>query len=331
MTMKARQAGMTLLELLLAAALGLLLTLAIVQLHATTQRGFQLQNAQLAMQDQARFALGQLSRSIHAAGFMAGADPQALQWLPAELGAPSAAPCSHAWLADLRWPLRGYPGGPISPLPGCTLAGYLADSDILVLRGADAQGHPGTGYLPSAAVAALDDDSLVFRSLPDAAGIVYSAREHHQAVARLGGIDDAGGALSWRYQAEVYHVAMPSGGGHHGAVLYLRALRHGSIAQPLIDGVELLRIYYLVDTDDDAQPDRWLRADQLEAWQPDGAGWARVRLLRIVLLLRSDAVANRADTRQYRLPDGSLYQPPAAVRHHPRQLYVHDVRLRNRS
>lgn len=324
------QAGLSLIELLVATSLAMFIALAASQAFIAAQRADQLVNAQLAMQDQARFALDQLARAIRAAGFIAGSRRDALHWQPPWLDDPNAPPCTPAWFANLRRPVHGHDGGPNTPLPGCTLGGYLAGSDVLVLRGADANGRAGTGYLPAAEAAALGDDTLLFRGLPDGPGVLFQAHRHAEAAALLGHAGDAEGALTWRYRAEVFHAATPSGSGNTGAVLYLRALRHGSIAQPLIDGVEQLRFFYGVDTDGDGQVDQWLRAGQLDAASgPGGDAWARVRALRIALLLHADVVTPRADTRALRLPDGSLHEPPPALRDRPRQLYVHDVALRN--
>ena len=73
------QKGFSIVELMIALALGSLITLAAVQLFSTNQRTFQLQQGLTDVQEQGRFALDYISRDLRMMGFrnpdVASADP----------------------------------------------------------------------------------------------------------------------------------------------------------------------------------------------------------------------------------------------------------------
>ncbi len=74
-----KQRGFSLVELMIALALGTLITLAAVQLFSTNQRTFQLQQGLTDVQEQGRFALDYISRDLRVMGLrdptVAGPDP----------------------------------------------------------------------------------------------------------------------------------------------------------------------------------------------------------------------------------------------------------------
>src|SRR5689334_12994230 len=67
--MRANQNGMSLIEVMLAQALGLFLIFGLIQIYLTVQKTFHLQQAIVSLQENGRFAAHFLSESIRMAGF----------------------------------------------------------------------------------------------------------------------------------------------------------------------------------------------------------------------------------------------------------------------
>ena len=256
----AKQAGLTLLELLVAMTLGLLIVLAAAAALLVSRQGFFAVDAASQLRDNARYAQSIVQRVGVQAGFkninmLVPPPPEdpANPFEPSVFGINNAKrSTSTAWDAGSTW--------------GTSDAGK--NSDILVLRA-----HVST---TTGEVGSPSDGSMI-----DCLG------EAPPVTSELDG-----GFFN------ILHVQASSAG--EPALMCTRAAAGGGFeAQPLVQGVESFQVLYGVDNvvpntaptgASDSVPDRYLRADQLTVTGNDAAtyaNWRRVRSLRIGMVLRS--------------------------------------------
>ena len=256
----AKQAGLTLLELLVAMTLGLLIVLAAAAALQVSRQGFFAVDAASQLRDNARYAQSIVQRVGVQAGFkninmLVPPPPEdpANPFEPSVFGINNAKrSTSTAWDAGSTW--------------GTSDAGK--NSDILVLRA-----HVST---TTGEVGSPSDGSMI-----DCLG------EAPPVTSELDG-----GFFN------ILHVQASSAG--EPALMCTRAAAGGGFeAQPLVQGVESFQVLYGVDNvvpntaptgATDSVPDRYLRADQLTVTGNDAAtyaNWRRVRSLRIGMVLRS--------------------------------------------
>lgn len=258
--LSATQAGLTLIELLVAMTLGLLIVLAAAAALLVSRQGFFAVDAASQLRDNARYAQAIVQRVGVQAGFKnidmlvppPSEDP-ANPFEPSVFGINNAKrSTSTAWDAGTNW--------------GTNDAGK--NSDILVLR-AHVSTRTGVTGSPS--------DGTMINCLGETPPVTSN-------------ID--GGFLN------ILHV-QTSSDGEPSLMCTREAAGGGFEAQPLVQGVESFQVLYGVDNvvpntaptgTTDSVPDRYLRADQLTVagnTPATYANWRRVRSLRIGMVLRS--------------------------------------------
>lgn len=273
----ARQQGLTLVELMVAMAISLLITLAAVAALIVSRQGFSALDASSELRDNGRFAADLLQRLGGQTGYLSakyvieeaglfgrpvkvsGEDPE-----PSVMGVNNAKRIAGT---DFDW--------------GKSATSDFGSSDLLVFR-----------FLPS--VEFLDGSGN------PQSGMINCAGEFIDYIPT----DKNDRAISVLYVAKGTNDPEPA--------LYCARGRADSVAagQPLIHGVENFQVLYgvdrvtpnaaptvvpvtpelpSVDAKDDAVPDRYLRADQMTvSGDPVGtyANWRRVRSIRIGMVLR---------------------------------------------
>ena len=327
-----RMTGFSLIELMVAIALGLLLMLVMTRLMAQQssaraeieRSGRQIENG--------RYAVNLLREDIQLAGYYGqvggvSATPASLPD-PCETG---ATPEGIDDIADaLAMPIQGYdsPASLPAALAAClNAANHIDGTDILMIRRSDAEDD---GLLPAATVA----------------GHVYLQTTPADLMVGLGG----SGALSTfnlmrkdavtpaelrRYVARIYFVSpcnVPSTGdtcdaaadnGRPIPTLKRLDLGAGSFTvTPLVEGVENLQFEYGIDASGDGSPDSYSTA-------PDLAQWPNVVAVRIGLLSRAtEPSPGHVDDRRYEIGDVTIDAPGDAYK---RQAYSVAVRAVNPS
>jgi type IV pilus assembly protein PilW len=315
-----RQQGLSLVELMVALTLGLLLVAGVTRLFLSARQGYRIQESHARQQDNARFVMEILSREIRHADFWGGASPDGLTVL-SSLGTATA--CSEAWMADVAFPLRAYAGDAASPLGGCTVTDYVANSDVLVVRYADPNAFYTNAELNGPPADVTDNGRLLVRASVGASGSIYLIDDLAAARAAQPG-DESDGVVNYKYVANVLFVRANN---QSQPTLYQRSLDSSGVSnsQQLAEGVEMLRYSFGIDQDGDLAVDRYIgTADMLES------DWPRVLTVRVGLLMRGDALDEFSDDRSYTFPDGYTYTPASNARRYQRRLYVQDLQVRNR-
>ena len=280
-TPRARQAGLTLVELLVALTVGLLVTIVALSTLILSRSGYNAVDSTSQLVDRERFVVDALSRVISQAGFQDYSNSAGLMTraIAKKIGG-DPEPDLFAWdnafytqLSDLQISATTNIVDGNRP----TKCGTINDtsckngSDVLAVRfqGSGTAGAPDGSILNCMGNA---EPGIITGDLDErAANILYVARDSNTGEPSL--------YCSYYKSATGAWVA----------------------GQPLIEGVESMQLLFGTDNvvpataptfvaaDQDTVADRWLRADQLKVAGDSAAtkeNWRRVRAVRVGLLLR---------------------------------------------
>lgn len=283
---KPRSRGLTLIELLVAMAVGLVVVLAAVTTLTIARRGFTTVDAASQLRDSGRFAADIIQRIAVQAGyrdviFAAKQLPGAKT--PTASDPPPAVSGFNNALIDATNPLTA------SVARTSTVVGY--GSDILVLRYQASQLH--TMYDGADAAMKTASDQTMIDCAGNPVTTVPDPDVLSSAAVRM---------------ASIFHVAVRNGEPTLMCTYQDPATPGAFLTAPLVQGVEQFQVLYGVDgvTPGAAPlstapaavlPTRYLRADQITVAGDalgTAANWERVRAIRIGLVLRS--AANSAQT-----------------------------------
>lgn len=153
-----------------------------------------------------------------------------------------------------------------------------------------------------------------------------------------GQIIDSGDAIpaindsrAWEYQHHVYYVSNDTVGDGVVPVLNLRSLANTMNAQPMIDGVERIRIQYGIDSAADGQldgvVDAFIPADQMTQALWDNESSSRIVAAKIFVLVRDiNPDLKYTNTLSYQLGDLTIN---ATNDNYRRMLFSSTVTLHN--
>lgn len=339
---RARHAGFSIVELLVATALGMLvmgvLTTAFVgssqARRATDQASQQVENGRYAMQ--------LLGEDLQLAGYYSEFDPRGLA-SPATKPDPCATDIATLKTA-LPLPVQGYddPTAPTIALLSC-VSDVRPGTDILVLRRASTcvagttgctAFSSGTAYLQASLCASATElDSASPSDYYDLAATVAGLTKHKK--------DCVTAADYHRYVTRIYFVANNDNPGDGIPTLKRAELGAGSFSiVPLVEGIENLQLEYGLDTSatHDGSPDVFTaNPDTYTGAGAAGAvgNWRNVVATRVNVLARNTATTpGYSDTKVYTLgfnADGSpnTFTPSGSGLPYKRHAYTAEVRLTN--
>lgn len=318
-----RPYGISLLELMIAMALGLVVVLGVTTVFLSSRQGYRMQESTGRLQENARFAMDVLSREIRHADFWGGTTPSAIRKHSSLENV--GAPCTETWMADVLRPMQAWAGAATSPLAQCTVQNYVPNTDVVVVRFADP-----AYYLRTAELATTDgtNGNLFLRARVGRNGYLFPLAQRETAVSSNEPVglpgDESSGVLTYRLGGRVLFVRSNAQG---RPAIYVRQPDSGGVSNSieLVEGVEMMRLQFGIDEDGDAVVNRYIStADMLDT------DWDRTLIVRAALIVRGDALNDFSDNATYTLPDGFEYTPAQADRRFLRRLFVQDIQLRNR-
>lgn len=309
-----RQAGLTLVELMISLAIGVFLlggiAAAYIAMRTTTAETVALSE----VQQNGRMAISLLTADIQQAGFRG--------MLP-EFSDSTTAPVPFA--GDCSWGLNGgsFPQAALGNFPtiwgrtlplggaamGC-IANAVAESDVIQIK---------RGAGPAVVPAGIQ------------AGRYYLETNATQGNIFPGTVAAAGFTLGeiWPYLHHVYFVTSEVFDGQAIPVLARMELRNNGgptmVQTMMLDGIERIRFYYGVDLNDDNVIDSYLAANDMPAvlWQAD----TKVLAVKVFVLARATRPDNNfQDNNSYDLGDGVAFVPDDNFR---RMLFSTTVNLTN--
>lgn len=296
------QRGFSLVEIMVAMVLGIVILLAVSEIFVSNSRtrgeiektGRQIENG--------IYALRMMEDELANAGYWGEAGAQSVS-----ASLPPLCPTTAAELTDaMGYPVQG------AATSGTDCENSKAGSDFIALRRAStcAAGTTGCALFSSGnfhiQVSACKDVSAGSVLLKSAlADLTFTQRNCSTA------------APIYRLFSRVYYV-------NDNDVLVRAELAGGnySTVTPLVDGIEIMRFEYGLDTDGDGQIDTFTVS-------PTTGQWSDVVAVKLSVIARNpEPTTGYADPRTYTLA-GEEYEVPAALRGFKRQLYSTTVHLRN--
>ncbi|WP_198670264.1 PilW family protein [Dyella sp. C9] len=291
-----RQAGMSLIELMVSMVLGLIVVGGLVQVLIANRRAYQIQQGNNFLQQNLRFASDRLGWSLRMADFWGGMEAQEVQGV---LGSGSGASgCNTAWVlagkpAAGSGAVFGYDGRASFPIAGCVAnADYVAGSDVLVVRYADTD-----------ACDVADGATTVLTNTcsPSSHYLVTTVGQQAQlfqgkSIPALGGSTRR---YVYPYRVEMYYLqpcadrgngckASSDDGQPQPTLMRMRLTENeGMVREPLVDGIEQMQLEYGLSP---ANPASAQEANQVVDYRSASAmqatDWPRVLAVRINLVAR---------------------------------------------
>lgn len=307
-----RDSGLTLIELLVALVMGLVLLAGVITIFLASKESYRLQEGLARLQENARFAIGQLNRDLQLAGFSGCATRvvRAPTLVPTITDLAGNILPATSKFVDYGQPVDGLVGGDATiatQFAGlATTLRPVGTNDVLFVRLAAGredriQGQAdacsplavsGQNAYPARAVVVISDCEGAY-----VAQLRPTSTPTSLAVGCLGRSFPEG-----QRRAEVqevrnlaYYVA--------GSPTQSRALwRWDGInaAEETVGDLSQMWAHFGADTDDDGAADTYLDANGVAALDADRqAAWGKVRTVRLVLILESaDTVIDGAAQRQ---------------------------------
>ena len=344
-----RQAGLSIIELMVAITISMFLLVGLVSVFATSNQTYMDLGRASQQIENGRFATQLLVDDISHAGFYGRYSQTPV--LPGALPDPCVSNNMAQLLSAIALPLQGYNTHPGAPVTTCLpVANYLAGTDILVVRRADSTMAAG--------------DTVTFTAIPNgtltASGIYIQANADPTAspiIAPATGTKAGDEALFTlvnrtpvppnlapihRYHVHIYFIApcsVPAGGGSvctgsaddNGSPIptlkriELTANNTMSVVS-LVEGIENLQVDYGIDTDKDGVP------DTTYVTAPTLADWPNVVAVRINVLSRQIEPSNGyVDSKTYDMGVAApAYAPPAPpALQYKRHVYNSVIRIVN--
>ena len=316
-----KQAGLSLVEVMVAMGIGLVLMTGFIQFFIASKQSNEVLGGLNGMQENGRYAVRVITDSLHAADHWGGVAGGDVTGAPAVTGI--GATCNAAWILNTAVGIQGFDGGAGTPLPGCTASGYQINTDVFVVR------HAGGSYFSGAIANGSGTDIWVNTNVGMSASLSTGA-----AVNVL----DVNGLYHYPYNIGVYYIrpcnvmagaacaASDDGGSPIPTLVRLSLQGNQLVEQTLVSGVEQMQIEYGVDTDADTNANFYASAAVITAAQ-----WAQVVSARFSLVIRSDQRGKLIDDNNYTLAGGFVHTPAANEQRFARKVFTRLVQIRNRS
>ena len=319
--------GWTLVELLIAMALSLLIIAGVGQIYLAAKRSYDIQNSIAKIQDVGRYTTEVLTEDIRRAGYWGLLNINKAASLPGSVTPDNSCVAGNTnWGSMAQERIFGLDDlSNVNPPPGsysCINSSWF-QGDVLAIR----YGDPST-------TTPYTNNGLYIRTTSFTGSI---------ALGPAGGPPPTPPpSFDYALVARVYYVRNNAVTAHCGstsiAVPELTRKELGSNgfpsnAQGLVTGVEWLEFQYGVDTNNDGSVNRYLDADNVDAWNSGGTlgqNWDAVRSVRFWVLVRNDCPdATYTDTNTYNMGNNS-FTPSVEESHFRRSLYTSTVSIRSR-
>jgi len=336
-----RQRGFTVVEIMVAMAIGLVVSAVVVTMFAASSRSYRVTDAMGDLQEAGRIAISSLQRDVHLVGFR-GCNSNNVRG-SAPIANLLATPT--AYLNDFTTGIQGYEaseGGwapslpPAVSAPGVSVpTGPAALTDVLVMRVVD-----GAPVALSAGMANATDDIPVMSAAGFHAGTraivadCVGATVFQVTGIGAGTLQHAVGAGAntsasaqhvfgsdaavMRYETRAYFVGPSTRDSLNERSLWVRV--DGSEPVEVVENVQDMQILYGEDTDGDFVPNVYRTADAV-------ANWGNVLAINVSLLLRGSNLRDNQVVTDY-VYNGATVTP---ADRRLRRTYTATMQLRNRT
>ena len=300
------QQGLSLIELMIALAIGLIVLGAMVTVFASSSASRQEIERASRQIENGRYAMQLLSDDLRLAGFYGELNVKPYYGTPP---ATMPDPCSLAqadWVAALTVSLQGFDNGVGAPVT-CGGVNRIPGTDVLVIRRV-ATCEAGVGSCE--ALVANQPYIQVAKCATETPLTPYVLGLNGGTAFNLHARDCATAAGMRQYYVRIYYLSADNGRGQ--AVPTLKRMEFNGTAfvdTPLVEGIENVNLEYGIDVDDDGSPDVFTADPAAYGPAAPAPGpftvpqtWQRVVAVRVNLLARNiEPSINYTDTKTYTL------------------------------
>ena len=340
-----RQAGLSIIELLIAITVSLFMLAGLVSVFATSNQTYldlsrasqQIENGRLAMQ--------MLTDDIAHAGFFG----RFSAGLP--VGSAPLLPCEASNMVNLRndaaLPVYGYnaPASVPAALTCLDANNFLPGTDILVIRRADST--MAAGNAPTIPAAALTNGNIYLQANADSTAtpviaVGSGSSTTDQTTFALKNKDGTNFAPVRRYHVHIYFISpcsIPAGGGSvctgaaddNGSPIptlkRIELTSNGVVSiVPLVEGIENFQVDYGVDADGEGVPD-----GAYVATPASPTDWSNVVAVRVNLLARNlEPTADYTDAKTYDMGAAGSVTPAGPYKRHVYNSVIRVVNIGSR-
>ncbi len=345
-SLRTRQSGMSLVELMVGLALGLLLMAGVMQVFLSSKQTYRFQDAQSQIQENGRFAMDTLESRLRMAGY-AGCYGDFSSGVENMLNNPA----NFAW--NISNPVQGFDNvAATDNLGGIT--GFIAGSDVLVIRGMSngvlVNSNPdnleftvtaaNNRFAPGEILLVTDcDQASLFQATAVTTASGVTTIKHTAGGGMTPGNSAGNVDNSYGNEAEIGHLQTwmyylkKSDDNDRPALLVSSLVSDGTTvsldSQELVQNVENLQFVFGVDTDSDRDTDVYQEAAAV-------TNWGNVVSVRIALLFDSEADNLLSDKQSYSFNATTFFYdrdstPAADANRRFRRVFIGFAALRNRT
>lgn len=348
------QNGISLVELMISITLGLFLITGAIGLLSSSKISYNLNSELSRIQDNARFAMTQITRDLRMAGYFGCASDQGFNSTLNPLSS------GTGWYTDFDRAISGwdgddvgYPGAEFPSVYNSNVAVGLPNSDLVSIRRADGSDievvdndPPTSATIDVAGTHPFDDGDILAITDCEQTTVFQVTGGNSNRIVHNTGTGTPGncssflghlncssaaanqrifrgsdGAFVVQMKSHAYYVDVTADG---TPTLFRRELvatggSPGVSDEIFVQGVENIQVLYGFDSDGDNYPNRFVSADNLST-----ADWANVKTVRFHLLFRSSTEIATTPT-DFRFV-GTTYTPNDRFL---RQEFISTVSLRN--
>lgn len=334
--------GLTLVELMVAIAVALILLAGVIQLFVSNKKAYRIQEGASVLNENFRYAIGQLEYSIRMAGHWGGAKESAIRVRN------DVAPLNDCALSpafrnisgvdqNIAFGVEGFDGKATPPIDCIPASHYLRDTDVLLVRYASAGREclAATRAQEATCIASNPDlsEQRMLRAAASYGADVFVGKNFNGLYGPSGSSTspdimpadsstDRDLVGNYRVNFEVYFVRRCntpalldnkdeeracSGGTTDVPTLSRLVLRGNRLTlEDLVSGVEQFQVTYGVDDDSDRTPNRFLNASDVRNGDGKGPLWNKVTATRLSLVMRNNEkdATHTEGTTIYRLYGG---------------------------
>jgi type IV pilus assembly protein PilW len=334
MTRRFRQAGLSLVELMVSITLGMLILSGVLVVFVNTSAARNEVDRTSRQIENGRYASELLSEDLRLAGFYGELNPASIT-APGALPADSCSVTAADWRAWIPVHLQGYDDSGFTSA-NCTLTNLKANTDVLVVRRARTCAAGVSGCEVAASGKPYLQASLCANQVTPNYKLGLEGTETFDMQKKT--CVTTALANKREYYARIYFVATDNGAGENIPTLKrLELTGAGWSTVPLVEGIEELQLHYGLDTNGDGSPDVYIaNPNDYPTGTCPGAcpltNWMNVVAVQFHVLARNlETSPNYTDTKKYVLGNdaaGNAIErtPGGAYRRH---VYSGLVRVNN--
>lgn len=268
---RSREAGFSLIELMIAVVLGLLVVAGLINLFIANRKAYQVQSGNNFLQENLRIVSDRMGWSLRMADYWGGNSASTVTVNSSASGAITAlGNCNGTWATSVN-PVAtngggvfGYTGGASFPFDATCIGGaanYVHGSDVLVVRYADPQtlspGPAEAGVTPAESATISGNANEVFLlSIPSESAQLFAGTVPTTTTVNIDRYANP-------YQVEMYYLrpcsvlpagssvctAAADGGSPLPTLMRMHLQSDGTfVSEPVIDGIEQMKFAYGVMT-----------------------------------------------------------------------------------